>query len=74
MLLQMYDLLGLVWSLYMYDLFLIDVRPNDARFILSDRYKRGSFSMRRKVISKPKHVAGPTPLKVQFIKTLITVS
>ena len=40
----------------------------DVRFVSSDRYKRGSSSLRQNVITKPKHVACPTPRKVQSLE------
>ena len=41
-------------------------RLNAVRFISTDRYKRGLSSLRRNV-SKPKHVAVPTPHKVHSL-------
>ena len=36
-------------------------------FILNDRYERGLSSLRRNITNTPKHVAGPTSQKVQFL-------
>ena len=43
-------------------------------FKSSDRYKSGSSSLMQNVNTKPKHVAGSTPNKVQSLETLSTVS
>ena len=37
-------------------------------FVSTDRYKIGSFSLRRNVTTKPKHVAGPTSHKVEYLE------
>jgi len=59
------------------DLFIEIIRfwwPKDVRCVSSHRYKRGSSSLRQNVITKPKHVAGPTPHKVQSLEAFSTVS
>ena len=42
--------------------------------LVSNRYKSGSSSLGRKVITKLKHVAGHTPNKIQCLEILIIVS